>query len=161
MNTLIATFNIDTQVWDISAPDIGPWHTDFKINVIGRDYPVFFGDLHFGVEVFNDSQIVQSLSWPPVGLKYISNDQDFIVAHRLFLDPGTAYDLRIWLAHDDISTDTFLSLVTPLPPSPYTSWVWDGNRWVPPIPYPDDGIYGWDESTVSWVPVDTTEPSDY
>ena len=39
-----------------------------------------------------------------------------------------------------------------IPPSPYPSWSWDGNVWLPPTPMPDDGkAYVWDEGTTSWI----------
>ena len=41
-------------------------------------------------------------------------------------------------------------------PSPYPSWVWNGNDWLwdAPVPYPQDGKgYTWDESLQEWVPI--------
>lgn len=38
------------------------------------------------------------------------------------------------------------------PPSPFDSWVWDGNEWVAPVQKPDDGQnYYWDEDSQSWI----------
>jgi hypothetical protein len=36
------------------------------------------------------------------------------------------------------------------PPSPYSSWVWNGDEWEAPVPEPD-GDYYWDEGTQSWA----------
>ena len=41
-----------------------------------------------------------------------------------------------------------------IPPSPYPSWVLDGESclWESPVPYPDDGNdYFWDEDNQAWV----------
>lgn len=41
-----------------------------------------------------------------------------------------------------------------IPPSPYPSWVLDGESclWESPVPYPDDGNdYFWDEDDQAWV----------
>ena len=40
-----------------------------------------------------------------------------------------------------------------IPPQPYPSWVLDESTclWGAPVPMPTDGLYGWDESTTSWV----------
>lgn len=49
-----------------------------------------------------------------------------------------------------------------IPPQPLSSWVIDEATclWVPPIPYPSDGgAYEWDESTVSWHPIEP-EPAE-
>lgn len=39
-------------------------------------------------------------------------------------------------------------------PSPAPSWVLNEQTllWEPPIPKPDNGLYSWNEETVSWVP---------
>ena len=47
----------------------------------------------------------------------------------------------------DAEADVFIS------PSPFPSWVLDENYdWRPPVPMPDgDGLYYWDEGSLSWV----------
>ena len=39
-----------------------------------------------------------------------------------------------------------------IPPKPFESWVLneDTCQWTPPTPMPTDGIYVWDEPTLSW-----------
>lgn len=51
----------------------------------------------------------------------------------------------------DATRDAFI------PPQPFASWTLDEAtcRWVPPVPYPDDGeIYHWDEEAGAWVNVE-------
>lgn len=41
-----------------------------------------------------------------------------------------------------------------IPPKPFASWSLDefSCLWIPPVPYPDDGIvYEWDEENQAWV----------
>lgn len=40
-------------------------------------------------------------------------------------------------------------------PKPYPSWVLneDSCQWEAPTPHPGDGLYNWNEATLSWVPV--------
>ena len=42
-----------------------------------------------------------------------------------------------------------------IPPQPYASWLLDEETclWNAPTPMPTDGIYMWDEPTLSWVEV--------
>jgi len=42
-----------------------------------------------------------------------------------------------------------------LPPKPYESWILDEEKciWNPPVPFPGDDSYRWDEESVSWVQV--------
>ena len=45
-----------------------------------------------------------------------------------------------------------------VPPQPYPSWILNTNtaQWEPPVPYPTDGKrYLWDETTQSWVAVES------
>ncbi len=48
----------------------------------------------------------------------------------------------------DENADVFIA------PKPYPSWQLDSNfDWQAPIPKPQDGIFQWDEATLSWVAV--------
>lgn len=40
-------------------------------------------------------------------------------------------------------------------PKPMPSWILNNDfNWVPPVPYPEDGIeYGWDEAKLQWVAI--------
>ena len=42
-----------------------------------------------------------------------------------------------------------------IPPKPYASWALNEDTclWDAPTPMPTDGVYTWDESTLSWKPV--------
>lgn len=41
-----------------------------------------------------------------------------------------------------------------IPTQPYPSWVLNSSTylWEPPTPYPNDGLYIWDEGLERWVP---------
>lgn len=54
----------------------------------------------------------------------------------------------------DSTRDAFIS------PQPFPSWTLDENtcKWTPPTPVPADGKhYSWDEATLSWTELTTTE----
>lgn len=42
-----------------------------------------------------------------------------------------------------------------IPPKPFGSWILNEGTcfWEPPIPMPTEGIWQWDEETVSWTEV--------
>ena len=50
----------------------------------------------------------------------------------------------------DESRDAFI------PVKPYNSWVLDENtcQWQAPTPRPTDGVYNWDENTLSWIEIE-------
>ena len=47
----------------------------------------------------------------------------------------------------DSVRDAFIS------PQPYPSWILneDTCRWEAPIPHPTEGMYSWDEASLSWI----------
>ena len=51
----------------------------------------------------------------------------------------------------DAQRDAFIS------PQPYPSWQLNEDTclWEAPSPMPTDGLYGWNEETVSWVRMDS------
>ena len=59
---------------------------------------------------------------------------------KQYAGPGWTYDAE---------ADVFVS------PQPFPSWTLDTNHdWQAPTPMPDDGMYYWDEDTLTWVIVD-------
>ena len=44
-------------------------------------------------------------------------------------------------------------------PQPFPSWIKDEETylWQPPTPRPEEGLYEWDEATVSWVEIPVEE----
>jgi hypothetical protein len=56
---------------------------------------------------------------------------------KRYCGPGFRYDT---------GADVFI------PPQPYPSWTLDGDHdWQPPTPMPAEGMWSWDEPTLSWV----------
>ena len=51
----------------------------------------------------------------------------------------------------DLGRDAFI------PPTPFPSWIMSEETclWSAPTPMPADGMYTWDESTLSWVEIST------
>lgn len=45
-------------------------------------------------------------------------------------------------------------------PIPHSSWTYDfmSHKWTPPVEYPQEGgIYLWDESTLTWTAVESSQ----
>lgn len=85
----------------------------------------------------------------------MDEDQDTF-AERMLQETGETYvqtsynnNIRkqyagVGFVYDPIA-DVFIA------PQPYPSWTLDNNfDWQPPVPKPD-GLYRWDESTLSWI----------
>jgi hypothetical protein len=39
-------------------------------------------------------------------------------------------------------------------PQPFPSWVRTGSYWSAPIPKPESGSWGWDESNLNWIEIE-------
>lgn len=45
-----------------------------------------------------------------------------------------------------------------LPPQPYPSWTLSEDYdWQPPTPMPNEGMWTWDEDALAWVEIDLAE----
>lgn len=82
-----------------------------------------------------------------VNVGALSTENDYEAAHALLADQFD--EIRIvpragigWTVWEDGSLR---------PEQPFASWVWDGEWWQAPAEYPSEGVYVWDEGTVSWV----------
>lgn len=111
--------------------------------------------LSFGFTLSHEGQAVAIGEWPIPQQRYISSDQSYLLAVQVTdLAPDRAYVLRIWSRdHGELFEATY-RLLTPRPVRPFPSWSWDGSAWQPPVPYPDEGSWFWDEAGQQWVPAE-------
>lgn len=98
---------------------------------------------------------------------YVNNDgivTQVIVADQNFINSGVVGDSFRWIqtSYNENFRKNFAGIGYKydrirdafIPPQPYPSWVLNEQTclWDAPVPYPDDGqLYGWDETTKSWV----------
>ena len=154
MSKIIATDHFETSNWEVSFEDLAPTYADLFIGFTDESPVVEFKDLKFKYELKQDGNIKQYGVFPPAGVKYVRTDQPYIVAERLNLQTETEYELYLWAENAGETFEHTVTFTTPRPAQPYPSWTWDGERWNPPVPYPDDDkFYQWDEETQTWVEV--------
>ena len=152
MSKIIATGHFETQNWEVSFEDLAPTYADLFIGFTDDAPVVEFKDLKFKYELKQNGNIKQYGVFPSPGVKYVRTDQPYIVTERLTLIPDRDYELYLWAENGGESFETTVSFTTPRPAQPYPSWTWDGEKWNPPVPYPDDGeVYIWDEENQQWV----------
>ena len=154
MSKIIATDHFETQNWEVTFEDLVPNYADLFIGFTDGAPVVEFKDLKFKYELKQDSNIKKYGVFPPPGVKYVRTDQPYIVVERLNLVLETDYELYLWAENGGESFEITVSFTTPRPEQPYPSWTWDGKKWNPPVPYPDDNkFYTWDEDALDWVEV--------
>jgi len=152
MSEIRAYDNLKDNIWDVVEQDISSNYADLRIGFTDEEPTVEFKNLKFGFELKHNDEIIDSKNWPPENIKYRRTDQMFLVNHRLKFNPDTDYELFIWAENNGIRAEKTYMFTTPIPPQPYPSWVWDGQIWNSPIPYPTDGNdYTWDEDSQTWI----------
>lgn len=119
---------------------------------------VRFSNLSFGYSISLDGVVIQSQSYPPINVEYVTSDQEFIETDRIYdLDPDLDYTLDVWVNHNSKQFQESYEINMPRPLQPFDSWSWDSdfNEWMPPFLPPDDGkFYDWDENTQSWFVIE-------
>ena len=158
MSKIIATDHFETQNWEVTFEDLAPNYTDLFIGFTDDAPVIEFKNLRFKYELKQDGSIKQYGVFPPPGVRYVRSDQPYLVVERLKLDMETEYELYLWAENGGVSFEKTVSFNTPRPEQPYPSWVWDGEKWNPPVPRPDDSQeYTWDEDAQQWEPINQEE----
>lgn len=154
--------HLDTKEWSIE-PSSEPFVMNYEISVKDSDKKIVeFDHVSFGYDLFQGETLIDSESFPPENVVYISSDQDYIVAgNSATISPDKEYNVRVWIKNADYEFEKSFSFVTPKPVKPFESWVWneESEDWEPPIPYPTndpDNFYSWSEEENTWV-IDSQE----
>lgn len=156
MSKIIATDDLETGGWSFQTEDLAPNFADLLIGFTDDAPVVVFKDLRFGYELRQGENIKKYGVFPPPNVKYVRSDQEYLTAQRLDFRPEQTYELFMWCENGGERFEDTFTFTTPRPAQPYPSWVWDGEQWNSPVPYPDDDKdYYWDEDTTNWVEVQT------
>jgi hypothetical protein len=81
-----------------------------------------------------------------VNVAALSSENDYT---QLKADLATQHDSVLEVATAGIGWEEYSPGKVRMP-SPFPSWVWNGDEWEAPVPKPD-GDYYWDENTQSWA----------
>lgn len=151
MSRIYATDNFKTGSWSLSFDDLSPYYADLMIGFTNDSPVIEFNDLKFGYELRQGENIKKYGSFPPSNVRYVRSDQQYIVTERLVFESEKTYTLWLWCENDGKRFEKEFEFTTPRPAQPYDSWLWDGEKWNPPVPYPDDGnVYKWNEDLQEW-----------
>lgn len=152
MSNIIFTFDRQTQEFNCVQKDIGPYYCDFTAGLLTNGETIEFNNLSFGFTVLHGEEIILEKSYPPPGIIYLRSNQDKLATERIKWKPDWELDIEVWVQTFGQKFTSNIQLTVPRPVKLYDSWTWDIDKWIPPIPYPDDGNpYEWDEDTLSWV----------
>ncbi len=151
MSKIIATDHFETSNWEVTFDNLAPNYADLFIGFTDEAPVIKFKNLKFKYELKQGDNIKQYGVFPPPNTRYVRSDQAYLVVKRLKLQMETDYQLYLWAENGGQFFETTVNFTTPRPTQPYQSWTWDGEKWNPPVAYPDDGgDYAWDEKNLSW-----------
>jgi hypothetical protein len=151
MSKIIAIDNLKKGNWKVIYEDLSSHYADLFIGFTEEEPIATFDGLKFGFRLSLDGETIEEKQYPPKGVTYIQTDQSYIINHRLKFKPETEYTLYLWAENRKTEINYTTTFTTPKPPQPYPSWIWDGENWNAPTPYPEDGKdYEWDEENKEW-----------
>jgi hypothetical protein len=126
-----------------------------EISFVGADSSNFIDSLNFGLHVTTDRESVFKEIWPNTGAKITGFDNEACVESvRISVETDVEYSLDFWARENEVFSDS-VKFKIPKPEKPFSSWEWQGNRWVPPVAMPTeilpgDECYEWNEQANNW-----------
>lgn len=179
MGAIRVTGDLNYDKWQLDEISLSPSKNVLQIgfkSLVNGDSYVEFNGLKFGFFLYDvNGDVVHYASYPPVGTKYESTGQPYIVEVPLNTSVNSEYSLHVWAEDAGKFYDFKTTINTPKYDSPFPSWIWNNKdeQWEAPLPHPTDGnIYVWNEEDGSWkfidpsvtysdkIIVDTSSPSD-
>lgn len=154
--SVLATLDLQNGEWSFDVAPESP-APDVEIGFKFGGSPVdTFDNLFFGFSATVDGSKVFEKSYPPEGIRYVATDQKYLSNDRVLLSVNDKVVFRVWAENAGQRYEGETVFVVPIPDSPYPSWVWDGEDWQPPVPYPSESPangdgWAWDEESLSWV----------
>lgn len=98
--------------------------------------------------------------FPESHVNLMTTSLDIIHSFNYFFRPDESYKLKVRYDYENSTYQKEFDFVGVRPKKPYNSWLWDGDNWRAPVPYPTTNeepllneIYQWDEDTISWIPI--------
>lgn len=153
MNNIYAIGNLATGSWDLIVEELRFNQVDLHIGFKDAGPVAGFDNLKFKYELVANGSIVTYGAFPLGSIKYIQSDQTYLETIRLTCDYDTSYNLRLWAENGGNAFESTADVQVLKPDSPYPSWSWNGEAWIPPIPCPDsfDVEHCWNETLQEWV----------
>lgn len=153
MKQIRMSFNLDNNTWLIQKVLIEPGNNIFNLILNSNNGFSDFNNFSCGFELDQGTTKILSKNYPLPGYRYQYVEQEILDAEIVELKYNHRYIINCWLDNNNQRYETLSEFVVPAPPKPFETWVWQDDKWIPPIPYPgnDQVVYQWSESEQIWI----------
>jgi hypothetical protein len=124
MSNIIAKYNISTNNWSVTIPNLNPedpfWDiVHIKIGFTSNnDNIVKFNNLSFGYNIECNNKEIGKKQWPVIeGFNYVHTEQEFLEVSTEKLLPTLTHKIKVWCKNNDIYQETVSFFETPAPPN--------------------------------------------
>lgn len=157
-----ASFNYATGQWVVA---VAPESQNFIVRFgLASDHSAVTG-LRFRIVTETKNKVAFAQEFPPPGVTFLETDETYFWTTSGNVKSGESAAVEfVVLVDNNIISSRRVEFDAPIPPSLFSSWVWnaDFQTWQPPVPCPnDDGVYRWDEPSANWVLWDGVDESGY
>lgn len=145
-------FDTATGELTIDTSSVQSWGADLRAMLERHGYTINLRGVQMRLTITADGDEVFDMVLPPPNVKYKQTDQDVIATGRVYWSPDQEIHAEAWcLTSGGFEVSAVATFTAPRPPQPYPSWTWEDGAWQPPIPYPSEGDWVWDEDLGDWV----------
>jgi hypothetical protein len=152
---MLIIFDTLHNTFEINTDNPQPFGGGIEARLNRYGYTIPLRGVTFGISVQADGVSVLDMTLPPPGVRYSRTDQDLLATSTARWQPDQEIEVDVWCVNTYGNRyEASKTFTAPRPPQPYPSWSWDEGRWNPPVSYPDEGDWQWDEDLQDWAPWD-------
>jgi hypothetical protein len=145
------------KTFSLDLTDLDPLYNYFDLKflfVSEGEKEVIFDNLNFEYTAFYEDIVLNSETYPPKNIQYVSSGQEYLELSRVpGIRPNKEYRIDVLVNHSNESFSDSIIFKVPKLNQPYESWIWNDEliEWESPIPYPEDeNFYTWNEEDQAW-----------
>lgn len=150
--SVLTQLNLSEGSWSVNEL-IDDNLVEYKIGFLSDSDVTSIQGLQFDISVTVSGEAVFEAHHPQGGVAFVETDQEWLIRETISLSYDDEVTVSLSVSHDGSEYSHEHTFLIPRPEAPFASWVWDGEGWNAPSPYPGDDtyFYNWDEETTSWV----------
>jgi hypothetical protein len=157
MQIINIVHDLTTREWNTPVGSVTAEFGVLRFNFT-KSSDTVFDNLQFGVEIILDNSVIHTYRFPSFPNRYIETDQEYLESVGISFLADKKYTINCWAQNENVISTKNYEFVVSKPASPYPSWIWEDNKWVPPTIAPSSNLSPtWNESNLSWDAESTSE----